>query len=63
MAGLFRMADVPIRYHVKIRGEANPYGSAGRQPFKGREEKQRRGRSYDRLFLANNTLERALIRG
>ncbi len=23
--GLFRMADVPIRYHVKVRGETNPY--------------------------------------
>ncbi len=61
--GLFRMADVPIRYHVKIRGEANPYDPAYREYFKDRAEKQRRGRNYDRLFLASNTVERTLIRG
>ena len=61
--GLFRMADVPIRRHVKIRGAANPYDPAYREYFKDRAEKQRRGRNYDRLFLASNTVERALIRG
>ena len=57
------MADVPIRYHVKIRGEANPYNSGHREYFKDRAEKQRRTRNYDRLFLASTTLERTLIRG
>lgn len=61
--GLFRMADVPIRYHVKIRGEANPYNSGHREYFKDRAEKQRRTRNYDRLFLASTALERTLIRG
>jgi len=61
--GLFRMADVPIRYHVKVRGEANPYDPAYREYYQDRAEKQCRGRNYDRLFLASNTVERALIRG
>ena len=52
-----------IRYHVKVRGKANPYGPAYREYFKDRAEKQRRGRNYDRLFLASNTVERTLIRG
>ena len=61
--GLFRMADVPIHYHVKVRGEANPYDSAYREYFKDRAEKQCRTRNYDRLFLASTSLERTLIRG
>ncbi len=58
--GLFRMGDVPIRRHVKIRSEANPYHPAHRQYFKDRAARQRRDRNYDRLFLASTTLERAL---
>jgi RNA-directed DNA polymerase len=61
--GLFRMADVPIRRHLKIRGEANPYDPAYRDYFKDRAERQCRRRNYDRLFLASTPLERALIRG
>ncbi len=61
--GLFRMADVPIHYHVKIRGEANPYDSAYQEYFNDRAEKQRRTRNYDCLFLASTSLERTLIRG
>jgi len=61
--GLFRMADVPIRYHVKVRGEANPYDPADREYFKDRADRQRRRRNYDRLFLASTPLERTLIRG
>ena len=57
------MADVPIHYHVKIRGEANPYDSAYREYFKTRAEKQNRARNYNRMFLASTSLERALIRG
>ena len=55
--GLFRMADVPIRYHVKVRGDANPYDSAYREYFKDRAEKRCRTRNYDRLFLASTSLE------
>jgi RNA-directed DNA polymerase len=61
--GLFRMADVPIRRHLKIRGEANPYDPAYRDYFKDRAERQCHRRNYDRLFLASTPLERALIRG
>lgn len=38
--GVFRMADVPIRRHVKIRGGANPYDPANREYFKDRAERQ-----------------------
>jgi RNA-directed DNA polymerase len=61
--GLFRMGDVPIRRHVKIRGEANPYDPAYREYFKDRFAQQRRRRNYDRQFLASTTLERALTWG
>ena len=48
--GLFRMGDVPILRHVKIRGEANPYDPVYREYFKDRSARQRRRRDYDRLF-------------
>lgn len=38
---LFRMATIPIRRHVKVRGEANPYDPADADYFAARRARQR----------------------
>jgi RNA-directed DNA polymerase len=38
---LFRMASIPIRRHVKIRGDANPYDPQQADYFVGRRARQR----------------------
>lgn len=53
--GLFRMTSVPIRRHVKIKGEANPYDPSWKEYFerreiRGRERKTDKSRQ-DRLWL------------
>lgn len=61
--GLFRMADVPIRRHNKIRSEANPYNPAYRDYFREREQRQRKERNADRLLLTKTPLQRAFAYG
>ena len=52
---LFRMADVPVRYHSKIRGNANPYDRQYHDYFALRKETQRRKAMKDRLFLSSDS--------
>lgn len=56
---LFRTSDLPIRYHVKIRSEANPYDPAYREYFEKREEKRRMFVRLDREFLSLSSIQRA----
>jgi len=57
---LFRTSDLPIRYHVKIRSEANPYDPAYREYFDEREAKRKRMLAADRLFMSRSVTERAM---
>lgn len=59
--GVFRMADVPIRRQNKIRAEADPYNPAYSDYFRQRQERQRRERNADRLFLTKTPLQRAFV--
>ena len=51
---LFRMVDVPVRYHTKIRSEANPYDQQYYDYFKQRAEVNRKTAIRDRLFLSSD---------
>lgn len=51
---LFRMADIPVRYHTKIRSEANPYDQQYYDYFKQRAEVNRKTAIRDRLFLSSD---------
>ena len=59
---LFRTSDLPIRYHTKIRSEANPYDPAFREYFDERDRKRMRWLAIDREFLSRSAIERALAR-
>jgi len=56
---LFRTSDLPIRYHVKIRSDANPYDPAHREYFDERVMKGIRALALDRLHLSQSMVERA----
>lgn len=51
---LFRMADIPVRYHTKIRCEANPYDRQYYDYFRRRSEVNRKTAIRDRLFLSSD---------
>ncbi len=48
---LFKAADLPIRYHIKIRSNTNPYDTADRDYFEARAKRQRTFARRDRAFL------------
>jgi len=52
---LFRLADLPVRYHTKIRSEANPYDRQYFDYFKQRAEVNRKTAFRDRLFLSSDS--------
>ncbi len=52
---LFRMADLPVRYHTKIRSEANPYDKQYFDYFRLRAEVNRKTAFRDRLFLSSDS--------
>jgi RNA-directed DNA polymerase len=47
---LFQAADLPIRYHIKIRSEANPYDKAYSEYFEERKKKRRQMAMLGRIF-------------
>ncbi len=55
---LFRMSDVPVRYHSKICGDANTYERQYHEYFAQRKETQRRKAMQDRLFLSSDSYGR-----
>ena len=57
---LFRAADLPIRYHIKIKGEANPYHPDYAEYFLNREKRRKINRQADRVHL-NATSEQKLV--
>ena len=57
---LFKLSDVPIRYHNKIRANANPYDPQYDDYFKQRKIKQARNRAIDRRHYTTTPLERLL---
>ena len=57
---LFKMLDIPIRYHNKIRSVVNPYDPQYNDYFKQRKLKQARNRAIDRKHYAYTPLERLL---
>ena len=48
---LFKAADLPVRYHIKVQSDANPYDPAYSEYFEQREWKRRVMASRDRAFL------------
>jgi len=48
------MADIPVRYHTKIRSEANPYDMQYDDYFKLRAEINRKTAIRDRMFLSSD---------
>lgn len=55
---LFRMVDVPVRYHVKIRAEINPYDNQYHDYFARRKETQRWKARIDRQFLLSDSYDK-----
>jgi len=56
---LFQTADVPIRYHIKVRAKANPYDPAFDDYFKERERRQHYQAMKDRIKI-NTTFYQTL---
>ena len=54
---LFRTAELPIRYHVKIRSDATPYDPEFREYFADRYEKRKRSTIADRIKLSQSAIE------
>ena len=57
---LFRTSDLPIRYHIKIRSEANPYDPAFGEYFDERDAKRKSMLAIDRLALSRSFVERVV---
>jgi len=55
---LFKAGDLPIRYHSKIRSDANPYDLADGDYFRARARKQRLNARRDRAFLNRSSYEK-----
>lgn len=55
---LFKAGDLPIRYHSKIRSDANPYDLADGDYFRARARKQRLNARRDRAFLNSSSYEK-----
>lgn len=58
---LFKVSDLPIRRHVKIRAQANPYDRKYADYFDDRRVDQNNNRRRDRKYLAMPPLERSSI--
>lgn len=55
---LFRMADVPVRYHVKIRAGVNPYNREHYDYFNRRKATQQWKARRDRQFLLSDSYDK-----
>jgi len=60
---LFRAADLPIRYHIKIRSEANPYDPAFAEYFSERQLKRKLRAMSNRVQLNADSYQKALRGG
>ena len=54
---LFLTSELPIRYHTKIRSEANPYDPQYREYFAQRDAKRKRKAMADRIKLSQSAIE------
>ena len=55
---LFRLVELPIRYHTKIRSQANPYDTSFREYFKQRFIRQQKLKARDSLFLSASSFDK-----
>ena len=55
---LFKMSDLPIRYHTKIRTDVNPFNRSDDKYYRTRKQRQRRERHADREFLSLSSYEK-----
>jgi RNA-directed DNA polymerase len=55
---LFKAGDLPIRYHSKVRSDANPYDLADSDYYKARTARQRMNARRDRAFLNSSSYEK-----
>ena len=55
---LFKAADVPIRYHIKVRAEANPYDPAFDDYFEERESRQKVQSIKDRMKINSTSFQK-----
>lgn len=55
---LFRAADLPIRYHIKIRSEANPYDPSFEEYFAYRNLKRKFSAMSDRVHLNSSSYQK-----
>lgn len=58
MVRLFRAADLPIRYHIKIRSEANPYDPSFEEYFAYRNLKRKFSAMSDRVHLNSSSYQK-----
>jgi len=58
---LFRMSDLPIRYHNKVRSEATPYDPKFWEYFRERELWHRNMARKDRAFLSASSFDKLVI--
>ncbi len=57
---LFKVADLPIIRHIKVKGEAHPYNPLYAEYFEQRRSQKWRRRMTDRKFLAIPAIERTV---
>jgi len=55
---LFRMCDLPIRYHTKIRTDTNPFDPGDQEYYDQRKKRMARERFADRCFLNTPSFDR-----
>lgn len=55
---LFRLGDLPIRYHNKIRADATPYDPAYRDYFNDRQWRHQSMAKRDRQFLNASSFDK-----
>jgi len=54
---LFLTSDLPIRYHIKIRMNANPYDPEYREYFVERDAKRKRSAIADRIKMSQSAID------
>jgi len=52
------MAKLPVHFHTKIRGEANPHDKTDHSYFATRKTTQRQWAIKDRIFLSSDAYAR-----
>ena len=62
LARLFKASDLPIRYHVKIQGEATPYDPDYVEYFADREKKRKLAALAYRKYLSLTSFQKLITR-